>query len=204
MTTDLAPAPVDGRAARGARTRESVVRALLALHEEGDLAPTVARVAERAGVALRTVYGHFADAESLFAEAGERELQALGRIGEPVDPALPLPDRVARFAHRRALVLERLLPVYRASRLRQPFSRAIRSTRDRYVAASDEEVDGVFADRFAVLPADRRTRLRHAVYAVACAAAWDVLRDDRGLDPAQAEVVLRCTLASLLAPGGDP
>jgi AcrR family transcriptional regulator len=56
------------------RTRSAVIDALLALYEEGDLNPTAVRVAGRAGVALRTVYGHFADLESLYAEASEREL----------------------------------------------------------------------------------------------------------------------------------
>jgi AcrR family transcriptional regulator len=69
--------PVDGRTARGQRTRSSVVDALLALQEEGDLSPTAQQVAARAGVALRTVFGHFSDMETLWAEAGQRELAKL-------------------------------------------------------------------------------------------------------------------------------
>ena len=53
--------PLDGRLARSQRTRAAVIDALVALCVEGDPSPTALRVAERAGVALRTVYGHFAD-----------------------------------------------------------------------------------------------------------------------------------------------
>ena len=45
-------APLDGRLARSARTRHAVVDALLDLLGEGDLRPTAARIAERAGVSL--------------------------------------------------------------------------------------------------------------------------------------------------------
>ncbi len=74
--------PVDGRTARGLRTRRAVVDALLALQEEGDLEPTAQRVAARAGVALRTVFGHFSDMETLWAQAGEREFAKMAALAE--------------------------------------------------------------------------------------------------------------------------
>ena len=53
MAADLA-AHVDGRLGRGTRARTAVVDALLDLIEEGDLRPTAPRIAERAGVSLRS------------------------------------------------------------------------------------------------------------------------------------------------------
>ncbi|HEY0938137.1 MAG TPA: hypothetical protein VGD91_30885, partial [Trebonia sp.] len=53
--------PADGRAARSHRSRRAIVEALRALHAEGDLRPTAPRVAERAGVSVRTVWQQFAD-----------------------------------------------------------------------------------------------------------------------------------------------
>src|SRR5687768_18533745 len=88
---------VDGRTARGQRTRESVVAALLALQEEGELSPTAQQVAARAGVALRTVFGHFSDMETLWAEAGQHELRKLESLATPVDPGLPLAERIELF-----------------------------------------------------------------------------------------------------------
>ena len=47
----------------------------MSLYEEGELQPTAAQIAERAGVAVRSVYGHFGDIESLAAEVVRRQWQ---------------------------------------------------------------------------------------------------------------------------------
>jgi hypothetical protein len=61
--------PSDGRVARSHRSRRAIVDAMRALHAEGDLRPTAPRVAERAGVSLRTVWQQFAD----MAQAGSAD-----------------------------------------------------------------------------------------------------------------------------------
>jgi AcrR family transcriptional regulator len=199
VTTSFAPAPrTDGRTERSRRTREAVVDAMLALQEEGDLSPSGQRVAERAGVAVRTVYLHFADMEALFVEAGERFLARLAGIGEPVPTHAPFADRVELFCARRAQVLETLLPVYRASRLRQPYSAALRANRDRYVRSSDREVDAAFAPELTACPQEQRHRLQAALHLATCVAGWDVLRDDRGLDAQTAATVLQDAVLGLL------
>ncbi|MCW2615192.1 MAG: TetR family transcriptional regulator [Frankiales bacterium] len=197
------PPVLDGRTARGLRTRRAVVDALLALQEEGDLTPTAQRVAERAGVALRTVFGHFSDMETLWAEAGARELEKLVSLAGPVDPALPLAERTAAFCASRARVLEALLPVMRAARLREHASPALTDNRRLFIEAGDEQVRRVFAPELAALGADAATTL-HALYVVAAAAGWEGLRVDRGLDVAAATEVLRRTVTRLVDPTGGP
>jgi AcrR family transcriptional regulator len=200
VTAAVTSAPrVDGRLERSRRTREAVVDAMLALQEEGDLAPSGQRVATRAGVSPRTVYLHFADMEALFVEAGDRFLAKLAAVGDPVPVDAPLAERVARFCDRRAQVLETLLPVYRASRLRQPFSAALQANRDRYVRSSDDEIDAVFCAELAARSSEERARLRSALYVATCTSSWDVLRDDRGLDVAGATAVLRHLVTGLLS-----
>ena len=61
--------PADGRAARSHRSRRAIVNAMRELHAEGDHRPTAPRVAERAGVSLRTVWQQFADMETLLVAA---------------------------------------------------------------------------------------------------------------------------------------
>lgn len=201
VTTDPLDAgvPLDGRTARGQRTRTAVVDALLALQEDGDLTPTAQRVAERAGVALRTVYGHFSDLETLWAEAGLRELDKLTRLAVPIEVSLPLPERVAAFCASRARVLEALLPVMRAARLREHSSPVLAGNRRLFVQAGDEEVRAVFAVELASSP-----ETLHALYLVAGAAGWEGLRVDRGLDVAQATDLLRRTVSRLVDPSGGP
>jgi AcrR family transcriptional regulator len=69
--------PADGRVARSYRSRRAIIDAMRALHAEGDLRPTAPRVAERAGVSLRTVWQQFADTETLLVEANRRDDEIL-------------------------------------------------------------------------------------------------------------------------------
>jgi TetR/AcrR family transcriptional regulator of autoinduction and epiphytic fitness len=186
----------DGRNERARRTREAVVDALLALHDEGDLTPTAQRVAAKAGVALRTVYGHFNDMETLYAEAGERELRRLYAVAEVVAPELPLAERIERFCRSRARVLEYLMPVMRATRIREPFSPQLARNRARYIASADAEVERIFAGELRGVGGPRTL---DALYLATGGPAWDALRTDRHLDPSEAEAVMRRTVTALLS-----
>src|SRR5712691_10994416 len=137
--------PADGRAARSHRTRRAIVDAMRSLHAEGDLRPTAPRLAERAGVSLRTVWQHFADMEALLLEAGRRDLEVLLQIVRPIAAELPLADRIARFADQRTRVHEQMTPGWRAARIQQPFSPELRRSKKRMTALGRAELEAVFA-----------------------------------------------------------
>lgn len=58
----------DGRRRRSQRSRDQIIAAIMALVEEGETMPSAEAIAARAGVGLRSVFRHFKDMESLFAE----------------------------------------------------------------------------------------------------------------------------------------
>src|SRR5258708_37000395 len=91
-------APLDGRLARSARTRHAVVDALLDLLGEGDLRPTAARIAERAGVSLRIVFHHFDDLEAIYSELADRQAGRGKPLTVPVPVGLPFWRRVQEFS----------------------------------------------------------------------------------------------------------
>ena len=64
----MSKAKPDGRIQRSERSRQLIIDALLALINEGVLTPTAQQVADRASVAIRTVFRHFDDMEALYAE----------------------------------------------------------------------------------------------------------------------------------------
>lgn len=198
LTEPAVASAVDGRMARSARTRSAVIDALLALYEAGDLSPTAVRVAARAGVALRTVYGHFADMESLYAEASEREMGRLAEVGKVVSPDLPYDERVRRFAANRAVVLEWMLPVMRAAASREQGSPQLQRSRERFVTLGDAEVRQVFGAELTGLPAATRDDIVHAVHAVSGGPAWVALRIDRGLCALDAERLLHRLVHAVL------
>ena len=189
---------IDGRTARARRTSEAVVDALLSLIEEGDLRPTGPRIAERAGVSLRSVFQHFNDLETLFAAVGSREIERLGEqvVTLPIDR--PLDDRIDAFVEQRSRVLEAISPVRRASLLQEPFSAELRQTRDAIFNLGRAEVARLFRAELDA-SGDDRQQLLDALDAASSWSFWDVLRSQQGHDPDGAAEILRRTLRSLLA-----
>src|SRR5215470_2088915 len=118
------PVRVDGRTMRAQRTRAAIVDAHLGLLARGDLKPTGERIADAAGVSLRTLWTSFKDMETLFAAAGERLIERELAVYKPIDVGLALPVRVERFCAQRATMLEILAPAARAAVVREPFSAA--------------------------------------------------------------------------------
>ena len=73
---------VDGRSDRSARTHEKIIEALFLLVGEGAIRPRAEEIAERADVAVRTLFRHFDDMDGLIA-AGRSYLAS--RFEEPRD-----------------------------------------------------------------------------------------------------------------------
>ena len=197
--------PADGRAARSHRTRRAILDAMRALHAEGDLRPTVPRIAARAGVSLRTVWQQFADREALLIEAVRRDREILRSLVSRIDPDQPLAARVDAFVAQRSRVLEEMTPTWRAARVHQPFSDQLQRDRKRRNSGGRAEVEQVFAPELSTLPPDPREQLVDALHAISLWSFWESLRTDLELSPLGARETLAGTLRALLTQAGfDP
>jgi AcrR family transcriptional regulator len=186
---------VDGRLARSARTRRAIVDALRSLHHEGDLLPTAPRVAERAGVSVRTVWQHFDDIEMLFVEAGRRDLEIAMTFVTPIDPGLPLAARITALVDQRSRMYEEMAPVWRAARLKAPFSPQIRINRDRMVRLGRQQLAHLFAAELAAAPSS--SALLAALEVATGWAAWECLRAEMELDAEAARAAVDLSVRSL-------
>jgi len=108
---------VDGRVARGQRTRRALAEAMISLIEGGDPQPTARRIAETAGVSLRLVFHHFDDLESIVRAAVEIQEERHWRHLRPVESTLPVDERVVRVVRQRARVFQAVAPVRRSAAL---------------------------------------------------------------------------------------
>lgn len=198
--SDTAAHGVDGRLARSARTRGSIVDALRALHHEGDLRPTAPRVAERAGVSLRTVWQHFNDLEALLVAAGQRDYEIAMRYVTPIDESAPLPTRLRQLVQQRGRMYEELAPVWRAARLQEPFSPAIRRNRDRLLEAAREQLDRVFGSELAAVADERRGSVLAALQVATTWSTWETLRGELSFTVEEAEQAVLALLSNLLQP----
>jgi len=187
---------LDGRLARSARTRLAIVDALRSLHHDGDLLPTAPRVAERAGVSVRTVWQHFDDLEALFVEAGRRDLEIAMTFVTPIDPVAALAVRVEALAEQRSRMYEEMAPVWRAARLKAPFSPQIRLNRDRMVRLGRQQLERVFATELA--RAASPAVLLAALEVVTGWAAWESLRTELELDVHAARAAVELTVRRLM------
>lgn len=84
------PTPIegDGRTLRRKRNRDAVIESLISLIAEGDLDPTVAKIADRAAVSHRSIFRYFEDLDDLARTAIETAakaalpLAAIENVGE--------------------------------------------------------------------------------------------------------------------------
>jgi TetR/AcrR family transcriptional regulator, regulator of autoinduction and epiphytic fitness len=194
--------PADGRAARSHRSRRAIVDAMRALHAEGDIRPTAPRIAQRAGVSLRTVWQQFADMETLLVEADRRDDEILRSLVERIDPDQPRTVRVTLFVSQRARVLEQMSPTWRAARIHQSFSEELRRNKARTLANAKAEVAKIFALELSELAEPQRQQLLDGLHAISVWSFWESLRTDLGLGPAQAEELLLINFTALLASAG--
>jgi len=188
----------DGRAERGERTRDAVVSAMLDLIEEGDLQPTAPRIAERAGVALRTVFHHFEDLEALFAVAAQRQMQRHLSNMPQVRREGPLADRIDALVASRSAALEAISPVRRSGLLSEPFSHVIAKHLAWIRGRGQREIERVFAPELESLRPVVRREVIEGMTAAASWSTWEALRAHQGLSVVQARRVMKRMLTALL------
>lgn len=192
-----APVPTDGRTLRALRTREAIVDATIALLEQGDLRPTAPRVADQAAVSVRSVFQHFDDLETLHAAVAERLVERVAVLVLPVPPTLPLDERLDRFVHQRAQLLEVVTPIRRAAEVHGPFSAEITARlRDGQAFLRDELVR-TFAPELDAAGPDREVILDALDVALSWG-TWEGLRSTLGRDHAAAQHVVRRLAAAAL------
>jgi AcrR family transcriptional regulator len=190
MASTQAAATQDGRLARSVRTRRAIVDALRSLHHDGDLRPTAPRVAERAGVSVRTVWQHFEDLESLFVEAGHRDAEIASSYVTEVDADAPLHERATAIVDQRARMFEDLAPTWRAARLQEPFSPQLRLNRDRLLRRGRVQLEQVFAREFDDMLANQKVAVLNALQVVTSWGTWESLRREMSLPTADAHAAV--------------
>lgn len=183
---------MDGRTARGAKNRQAVLDAALALMEEGNLQPTAQAVAERAGVATRSVYHHFRDLETLYLDAAQTQISRHWvLLMEPVTGDLD--ERIDRVVALRAELFERVAGTRRAALLREHESVVLSERLDESRAALRAHLRTHLPEL-----ADLYPPARESAYALCAWETWDVLRRHQSLSVTAARAAVTTVLTRLL------
>lgn len=117
MTQTPVPAAsssTDGRRRRSEASRDRIVTAIMGLVAGGAITPSAEDIAARAEVGLRSVFRHFKDMDSLYAQMW---MQIAANYAPALQPytAADWRGRLHESIDRRVEIFERLLPFKRAS-----------------------------------------------------------------------------------------
>jgi len=107
MTT----ATPDGRHRRSEQSRQRIIDAIVDLVHEGVLEPTAEQVSDRAGLAMRTVFRHFNDMDSLYREISRRIYARVQAIAGEDFEADSWQTALRNLIDRRTRVYEEMMPL---------------------------------------------------------------------------------------------
>jgi TetR/AcrR family transcriptional regulator of autoinduction and epiphytic fitness len=190
----------DGRRARRTTNRSAVVDALLAGWAEGDVQPSAAAVAARAGVSARSLFRYFTDIDELVAEAATVHVAAGVAALDPGPAAGALAARIDAVVAARARVWESGAATERAVRRAAATVPAVADEIARARAQQRRQLKAVFAAEITALGADGPGALA-AVETLCSFEAWELMRTDQRLSRPKAAAALTRSLTRILRSG---
>jgi AcrR family transcriptional regulator len=183
----------DGRRRRSQDSRARIVTAMLELVRGGQVSPGAEQVAEKAQVGLRTVFRHFDDMDSLYAEMSNVIEAEIAKVVSRPFKGETWRDRVLELIERRAVAFEKIAPYKRASEVHRHRSRFLAAGHARLVTASR---DILRRELPAKVANDERTM--EALDLLLSYEAWSRLRREQRLSPRRAREVLEATVRRLI------
>ena len=196
-TGDAPKTTIDGRHARSERSRQAMVDALLGLLTEGNVRPSSAQIADRAGVTQRTLFNQFGDMDSLITAVAARQVQRFLEL-QPQAGEGTLEERVRRYSEGLELLLEETMHV-RWAMLINPHptwtgSHMLRGAMD----FSRRQLHDAFHAELAGLDETERDELLDALELEADPVVWRLRRLQQELSPDEARRVVERTMLALL------
>lgn len=191
----------DGRHLRRQRNREAVVDALLTLYGEGNLDPSSAEIAQRAGSSPRSLFRYFDDVDDLCGEAIRRHEERIRRhvtVGAGADD--PLSGRVAALVASRVALYEAAGPVGQVARMRAPFQPLIAAELAQGRTFLRNQVRRLFARELAAHESSRAELLLSALDVATSYESYWLMRQAQGHGRVRAGQVLESMMHALLAP----
>lgn len=168
---------MDGRVLRGELNRQAIVDAALALVAEDGSFPTAQSIADRAGVAKRSLFHHFPDMESLLAHAADTQAARHWPVLQPADPDLDLLGRVKVAVGQRSVLFEAIGEVRRVAVRYEGSSPVLSERMKESRSALRRHLRRLLNPEYAGLGRPSQ----EGVQAMASWETWDVLRRHQGL-----------------------
>ena len=183
----------DGRRERSRSSRRRIIEAMMDLIAAGDVNPSAAKVAEQAGVGLRTVFRHFDDKDSIYREIDELLWQAYGPAFEAPFQSETWQAKLLELIARRARMYEEIAPFRIASSLQRYSSPALMETYRFLLRKERENLNRILPEP--ILQDEHRAR---AILLAVSFDSWRLFRQDEGLTREKTVEVLQQLLRDIL------
>lgn len=184
----------DGRKQRSQSSRAKIIQALLRIVGNGDYSPSAAKVAEQAGVGLRTVFRQFDDMDSLYRELSDAiEAKVLPIMLEPLEGA-SWKGRLFATAERRARMFEMVLPYRISANLKRFQSDFLLQDYRRMLSLEKSMIESLLPEAVRANPT-----IVHGINVVLSFQTWRLLRHDHSLPIDEAGAVVKQLLGTALA-----
>jgi AcrR family transcriptional regulator len=179
---------------RTERSRQAILDAFYELVGEGVLQPTANQVAERSGLGIRSVFRHFSEMDSLFAELSARLHDDFREFIEVEKPDGNVDQRAKALVVARCEMFERIAPYLRAVSLNR--------LRSDWLMQEHEAADGRLTGMvYFWLPEIERApqSLRDAIKATLSFDYWERLRREQNLGALRTAAATELATMSLVA-----
>lgn len=192
---------IDGRRLRSERTRQLIIEAYLALaREESPVLPTAARVAERAGYSVRSVFERFPDLHGLQVAAADYAITQVVAMAASRDVGGSRMERIKSHVNTRARTSERWLPLWRALIANQGSSEELKARahamRERVLSLMEH----VYAPELSTLSDVTRRHTLIALEAIVDVESWARMREYFGLSDEEVAAAWIQAIDRLLPP----
>lgn len=183
----------DGRRERSRSSRRRIIEAMMSLVAEGDVNPSAAKVAEKAGVGLRTVFRHFDEKDSIYREIDELLWTVHGPTFEAPFRSETWKEQLLEMIERRARTYEEIAPFRIASSLQRYSSPTLMETYRFLLKKESEHLHLILPAH--ILRDERRAR---AILLAVSFDSWRLFRQDEDLSTEKTVEVLQQLLRDIL------
>ena len=147
---------IDGRHQRSARTRQMIIEAYLALLRENPSVPTAARIAERAGYSVRSVFERFPDLHALRVAATDYILAQATAQAVAGNVHGDRQTRLKAYVEIRGRNCEHWLPLWRALNVNQGDSAELKTRILRVHELTRKRIELMYRPELSTLEAQER------------------------------------------------
>jgi AcrR family transcriptional regulator len=183
----------DGRRLRSQDSRSRIISAMMQSVLQGQVSVSAEQVAARAGVGLRTVFRHFKDMDSLYAEMSRVvEAEIASQLREPL-AGETWKDKLDHLIDRRARIFDTIAPYRRAGLAHRHRSDVLAKESLRI----QQFLRGVLAQ---IVPThvSEIPSVFEALDFLLSFESWNRLREHQGLGTDEAKAILKSYLQGLL------